>query len=74
MAVLNLSVTIADEDMPRLLAACREAFGNPELTEPQMTEMLRQYGMNQMSQLVHNYERKQAVSAAETGTYSIQVS
>lgn len=73
MATLNLSVTIADQDLPRLLAACREVFGNPELTEAQMTEMLRQYGISQMTQLVHNYERKAAIVAAENGTYAIEV-
>ena len=73
MATLNLSVTIADQDLPRLLEACRDVFGNPELTEAQMTEMLRQYGITQMTQLVHNYERKLAIKAAEDAAYSIEV-
>lgn len=74
MAVLNLSVTIDDADLPRLLAAAREVFGNPDLTEAQVTEMLRQYGINQMQQLVKNYERRAAIVAAENGTYEIGVS
>lgn len=73
MAVLDLRVTIADDDVPRLIAAARDVFGNPELELPQITEMLRQYGISQMTQLVHNYERKTAIVAAENATYTIEV-
>lgn len=73
MAVLNLSVTIDDADLPRLLAAAREAFGNPELNEAQVTEMLRQYGINQMQQLVKNHERRIAIAAAESAAYDLTV-
>lgn len=74
MAVLNLSVTIDDADLPRLMAAAREVFGNPGLTEENVVEMLRQYGISQMTQLVKNYERRMAIAAAENGTYEIGVS
>lgn len=73
MATLNLSVTIADQDLPRLIAACRDVFGNPELTEAQIVEMLRQYGITQMTQLVHNYERRVAIKSAEDAAYLIEV-
>lgn len=69
MAVLNLSVTIDDADLPRLLSAAREVFSNPELTQDQVVEMLRQYGIQQMQQLVKNYERKAAITAAENAAY-----
>lgn len=74
MATLNLNVTIADEDVDRLVAAARDVFGNAELTLPEITEMLRQYGISQMTQLVHNYERRMAIAAAENASYTITVS
>lgn len=74
MAVLNLSVTIADEDIPRLVAAARDVFGNEALELPEITEMLRQYGISQMTQLVHNYERRVAIKSAEDASYVIGVS
>lgn len=73
MATLDLSVTISDADLPRLLAASRAVFGNQDLTVEQMTEMLRQYGIGQMHEMVRNYERKVAVAVAENATYSIEV-
>lgn len=69
MAVLDLSVTIDDADLPRLIAAARDVFFDPNLTEAQITEMLRQYGIQQMQQLVKNYERRTAISAAENASY-----
>jgi hypothetical protein len=74
MAVLSLDITIDDDDLPRLLAACRVVFGNPTMTEAQMSETIREYGMGQLQEIVHNYERKLAVEAAEGATYSIAVS
>lgn len=74
MAVLNMSITIDDADLPRLMAACRDVFGNPDLTQEAVTEMLRQYGVQQMQQLVKNYERRLAVAAAENGAYTLGVS
>lgn len=73
MAVLNLSVTISDADLARLLEAARATFSADTLTVEQMTEMLRQYGVNQMRQMVKNYERRLAVAAAENGAYEIEV-
>lgn len=73
MAVLNLSVTISDKDLERLLEAARATFSADTLTVEQMTEMLRQYGINQMKQMVHGYERRVAVVAAENGAYEIEV-
>ena len=73
MAVLDLSVTIKDADLPRLLDAAREAFNNPAMTQLEMTEVLRQYGINQMRQLVKNYERKAAIAQAEALDPQIEV-
>jgi hypothetical protein len=73
MAVMNLSVTIADADLPRLLAAARSVFGD-QLGEPQVIEALRQHGIQQMRQLVHDYERRIAISQAEALVPQIEVS
>ena len=73
MAVLDLRVTISDDDIPRLLTAARDVFGNAELELPQLTEMLRQYGISQMTQMIANYERRVAIAAAENASYGIGV-
>lgn len=74
MAVLDLAITIDDNDLPRLLAACRVVFANPTLTEQQMVDTIREYGMGQLREMVHNYERRLALDAAETASYAITVS
>jgi hypothetical protein len=74
MAVLNLTMTIDDAEVPRLVAAARAVFENDTLTLEQITEMLRQYGISQMTQMIGNYERRVAIAAAESATYGIEVS
>ena len=74
MAVMNLSVTISDEDVPRLMNAARSVFPMPidaegkerQLTDAEVVEYLRQHGIGLMRQLVRNYERAIAMKAAET--------
>lgn len=73
MAVLDLSITIADADLPRLITAARAVFGKPDMTQSEMTEYLRQYGINQMQQMVKNYERKVAIAQAEALDPQIEV-
>lgn len=73
MATLNLSVTIADADMPRLLAAARGVFGE-NATEAEITEAIRQHGIQLMKQMVRNHERKAAITAAEALDPQIEVS
>lgn len=73
MAVINLSVTISDSDMPRLFAAARGAFGpvpdgqggTRDMSEAEVIEGIRQHGIGLIQQLVRNYERKVALAAAE---------
>lgn len=74
MAILDLAITIDDNDLPRLLAACRVVFENPTLTQQQMVDKIREYGMGQLREMVHNHERRLAITAAEAATYSIEVS
>lgn len=74
MAVLDLSITISDADLPRLMAAARAVFNNPDMTQAEMTEYLRQYGIQQMQQMVKNYERKVAMMQAEALDPQIEVS
>lgn len=74
MAVLNLSVTLADEDVPRLMNAARSVFPMPidetgkerQLTDEEVIEYLRQHGISLMRKLVRDFEREQARKAAET--------
>lgn len=73
MAVLDLRVTVADADMPRVLAAARAVFNNPAMTEAEMTELLRQYGIQQMRSMVGAYEKRLAVAAAEALDPQIEV-
>lgn len=73
MAVLDLSITVGDADLPRLIAAARAVFNSPNMTQAEMTEYLRQYGIQQMTQMVKNYERSLAVRAAESLDPQIEV-
>jgi len=74
MAVLDLSITVSDADMPRVLTAARAVFSDPDMTVAEMTEVLRQYGIQQMLQMVKNYERAVAARAAEALDPQIEVS
>lgn len=72
MAVLDLRVTVSDKDMPRLLAAARAVFG-PDATEAEIVEAIRQHGIQLMTQMVRNYERRIAIAAAEALDPQIEV-
>lgn len=74
MAVLDLSVNIADADKARLFVAARAAFGDPNLTDAEVVEHLRQYGIDMMRQVVRNYEKGLAVAQAEALEPTIEVS
>jgi hypothetical protein len=65
MATLQLNVTIADADMPRVLAACKDTFNNPNMVEAEVSEVLRQHGIGLIQGMIHNYERKVAIAEAE---------
>lgn len=73
MAILDLSVTISDADLPRLLTAARAVFGNPNMTEEEIVEQLRQHGIGLIQQMIRNYERKIAIAAAEALDPQIEV-
>ena len=72
MTILNLNITIADSDMPRLLAAARGVFG-PDASETEIIEAIRQHGITLIRQLVRNHERKIAITAAEALDPQIEV-
>ncbi len=72
MAVLDLRITVSDADMPRLLEAARAVFGE-KATEAEVTEAIRQHGIQLMRQMVRNYERKIAIAKAEALDPQIEV-
>lgn len=76
MAILDLSITISDDDYPRLMAATKAALVDQLGENPPdaaVIEALRQYGIQQMRTLVHNYERSAAIRAAEALNPTIEV-
>lgn len=73
MSTLDLRVTVSDKDMPRLLAAARAVFGNPEMTEAEIVERIRQHGISLIKTMIANYERKAAIAAAEALDPQIEV-
>ena len=70
MAVVNLSVTIPDPQVPRVLAAAKAAWG-PAMTDAQIQEQLRQEVIQIIKGLVLRYERDIAVRAAEDALYTV---
>ncbi len=71
MAVLNLSVTIPDAELPRVQTAARDMFNDPAMTNGQIQEALRQEVISMIKGMVRRFERKVAVLAAEDGTYNV---
>lgn len=77
MPVLNLNVTITDADYARLMTAAKAALADQLGANPPdaaVVEALRQYGIDQMRQLVRNYERAVAIRTAEALEPTIEVS
>lgn len=73
MPALNLSITIAEEDMPRVIAAARGVFGDDK-TADDIVEAIRQHGIGLIRELVRNHERRLAIAAAEALDPQVQVS
>jgi len=69
MAVLNLSITIPDVQLPRIQEAARNAWG--PMTNAEIVERLRQETIQTLKGLVHRYERNLAVSTAENASYDL---
>lgn len=65
MITLDLSVTISEQNMGRLVAAARHVFGNEAMTEAEVTEAVRQHGIGLIKQMIKQYERGVAVAWAE---------
>lgn len=64
MAIINLSVSVNDSDLPRLFTALRATWG-ADLTEEQLTEGLRQHGITLMKTTIKTYEKKLAQATAD---------
>jgi hypothetical protein len=84
MATVNLSVTIPDALMPRVLQALRAHFGQVPLEGSQTGEMrdrtpaelqakLREQTVANIKQIVAEVEARQAAIAAEASAKAIQV-
>ena len=67
MADLSISISIPDEQIPRLLDGFRKQWGNPDLTIDQLLPMLKANAVQQMKSVV----RIQEVSAARAAADSI---
>jgi hypothetical protein len=65
MAILNLSVTVPDAQLPRVQAAARAAFEDPNMTNNQMIERIRQETISMIKGMVQRYEKGLLVAAAE---------
>jgi len=59
MATLNFSVNIPDDQVTRVITALRYAFGNNNLTQAQLVELLRENVRDKIKSIVVNYERIQ---------------
>lgn len=74
MATLDLRVTVADADMPRLIEAARAVFGNDKLSEAEIVEGIRQHGISLIKTMIANYEKRVAIAQAEALDPQIEVS
>lgn len=52
MANLSISISISEEELPRMLAAFARRFKNPSLTEAQMLAALKANAINQINTVV----------------------
>jgi len=82
MAILNLSVTIPDDQVLRLQAAARAQFGQVDdgagglrnMTNVEITERIRQDVISTLKQMVRRHERQAALLAAEASVTIVTVS
>jgi hypothetical protein len=66
MATLNFAVNIPDDQVPRVIAALRYAFGDNTLTQAQLVEKLRENARDKIKSIVVNYERIQRENTLKT--------
>lgn len=73
MATLNMNINIPDAQMPRIQAAARATYGQVpdglggmrEMTNPELTERMRQDFILTLKGMVQRYERQLLVQQAE---------
>lgn len=64
MAVVNLSITVADADVSRVLDAARATWNIPAATPAEAQERLRQEVIGMIRRMVSETERRVALDAA----------
>jgi hypothetical protein len=82
MAVLNLSVTVPDDQIARLQAAARAQFGQVpngsggfrDMTPAEIQERIRQDIISTLKQMTRRHERQTALLAAEASVILITAS
>ena len=70
MATLNLVITVTDEHLARIQAAFRTRFG-PALTNPEISELIRQNTIKELINFTRGIERDQARIAADNSVTPI---
>ncbi len=66
MATLSFSVNVPDDQVTRIVTALRYAFGNNNLTQAQLVELLRENVRDKIKSIVVNYERIQRETTLKT--------
>lgn len=64
MAVVNLAITIPDDQVARTIAAFRVQWNDPAMTQPQAIERLRLEVIQHIKDIVRRVERDAAIAAA----------
>lgn len=72
MAVINLSITIADPEVPRIITACKAVWG-PQMTDVEIVERLRQQVITTVKAVVFDHERNTAVNTAMNAAYVVDI-
>ncbi len=73
MATLSISITVSDEQVPRMLSAFARRFGKPDLTVEQMLAGLKQSAISQINEAVITEERA-ALEAAKMTLQNLDLS
>lgn len=68
MADLAITISVPDEQLPRLLDGFRKQWGRPELTTDELLLLLKENAVQQMKAVVRNQEVNAAKAAAENIT------